>query len=88
MHSCFGSLMYGVTGSCRLPTNDINISGFETSLAPIPAYKQDFQRMKLTSFDKLIEQTCSLVKNVRFSTEPDLRPNGGAGNLGVAPDAA
>uniref|UniRef100_A0A1D1YYS2 Polyphosphoinositide phosphatase n=2 Tax=Anthurium amnicola TaxID=1678845 RepID=A0A1D1YYS2_9ARAE len=53
-------------------------------LAPIPACKRDFLRRKLTSFDKLIEATCSSIKNVRLCVEPDLRSNGSA----VAPDAA
>ena len=59
-----------------------------TPLAPIPACKQDFQRMKLTSFDKLIERTCSSIKNVRLCCESDLKATGNAGNLGMAPDAA
>ncbi|KAL3845648.1 hypothetical protein ACJIZ3_003051 [Penstemon smallii] len=40
--------------------------------------------MKLTSFDKLIERTCSSIKNVRLCSELDQKP----GNFGVAPDAA
>lgn len=59
--------------------------GVRTALAPIPAFKEDFSRMKLTSFDKLLERTCSLIKNVRLCSEPDQRPGGSAG---VAPDAA
>lgn len=62
--------------------------GIGRKLAPIPACKEDFSRMKLTSFDKLIERTCSSIKNVRLCSEPDQRPGGVAGNSGVAPDAA
>ncbi|KAF2290939.1 hypothetical protein GH714_016964 [Hevea brasiliensis] len=57
-------------------------------LAPVPACREDFSRMKLTSFDKLIERTCGAIKNVRLCCEPDQRPAGGLGNSGVAPDAA
>jgi hypothetical protein len=56
-------------------------------LAPIPACREDFSRMKLTSFDKLIDRTCSAIKNVRLCREPDHRPGGSTGNSGVAPDA-
>ncbi|KAH9758060.1 phosphatidylinositol-3-phosphatase SAC1 [Citrus sinensis] len=62
--------------------------GIGRKLAPIPACREDFSRMKLTSFDKLIERTCSSIKNVRLCSEPDQRPGGVAGNSGVAPDAA
>ncbi|CAJ1972730.1 unnamed protein product [Sphenostylis stenocarpa] len=55
---------------------------------PIPACREDFLRIKLTSFDKLIEKTCSTIKNVRLCSEPDRRPGGSSGNSGVAPDAA
>lgn len=58
------------------------------TLAPIPACKEDFSRLKLTSFDKLIERTCSSIKNVRLCSEPDQKLGGGAGTSGVAPDAA
>lgn len=64
------------------------MEGPGTTLAPIAACKQDFSRMKLTSFDKLIERTCSLIKNVRLCSESDLRASGNAGNPGMAPDAA
>ncbi|MBA0585762.1 hypothetical protein Gorai_016527, partial [Gossypium raimondii] len=57
-------------------------------LAPIPACREDFSRMKLTSFDKLIERTCSSIKNVRLCSEPDQRTGGPTANSGVAPDAA
>lgn len=67
-----------------------NAVPFEGSgaFAPIPACKQDFMRMKLTSFDKLIETTCSQIKDVRLSSELDVKASGGVGNLGMAPDAA
>lgn len=55
---------------------------------PVPACRDDFSRIKLTSFDKLIEKTCSTIKNVRLCSEPDQRPGGGSGSSGVAPDAA
>ncbi|KAG5016604.1 hypothetical protein JHK85_022740 [Glycine max] len=55
---------------------------------PIPACRDDFSRIKLTSFDMLIEKTCSKIKNVRLCCEPDQRPGGVSGNSGVAPDAA
>ncbi|GLT64543.1 hypothetical protein SLA2020_370290 [Shorea laevis] len=59
-----------------------------SSLAPIPAWREDFSQMKLTSFDKLLERTCSTIKDVRLCSEPDKRPGGPTGNSGVAPDAA
>ncbi|KAJ6757892.1 POLYPHOSPHOINOSITIDE PHOSPHATASE [Salix koriyanagi] len=61
--------------------------GVGITLAPIPACREDFSRMKLTSFDKLIDRTCSAIKNVRLCREPDHRPGGSTGNSGVAPDA-
>ncbi|ONK72924.1 uncharacterized protein A4U43_C04F24970 [Asparagus officinalis] len=72
--------------SVPLDTTSMERKGF--LLAPIPACKQDFQRMKLTSFDKLMERTCSLIKNVRLFTEFDVKATGNAGNTGMAPDAA
>lgn len=54
-----------------------------STLTPISACKEDFSRMKLTSFDKLIERTCSSIKDVRFCIEPDQK----TGNSGMAPDA-
>ncbi|XP_052201202.1 phosphatidylinositol-3-phosphatase SAC1 isoform X2 [Diospyros lotus] len=66
------------------PPIDDNPAGPRTALAPIPACRDDFSRIKLTSFDKLIERTCSRIKNVRLYSEPDRKP----GNAGVAPDAA
>ncbi|XP_027094603.1 phosphatidylinositol-3-phosphatase SAC1-like isoform X1 [Coffea arabica] len=54
------------------------------SFAPIPASKEDFSRIKLTSLDKLIERTCSSIKNVRLYSETDQK----TGSFGVAPDAA
>ncbi|KAK4741049.1 hypothetical protein SAY87_024637 [Trapa incisa] len=62
--------------------------GTAISLSPIPACREDFSRIKLTSFDKLIEKTCSSIKNVRLCSEPDQKPGGGTGSAGVAPDAA
>ncbi|XP_075494550.1 phosphatidylinositol-3-phosphatase SAC1-like isoform X1 [Primulina tabacum] len=53
-------------------------------LTPIPACREDFSRLKLTSFDKLIERTCSSIKNVRLCSELDQK----SGGFGVAPDAA
>ncbi|KAM7461212.1 hypothetical protein LguiA_029333 [Lonicera macranthoides] len=55
-----------------------------TTLAPVPACREDFSRMKLTSFHKLIERTCSSVKNVRLCSETEHK----SGNSGMAPDAA
>ncbi|KAL1224472.1 Phosphatidylinositol-3-phosphatase SAC1 [Cardamine amara subsp. amara] len=64
------------------------MSGIGVNLAPVPAFREDFSRKKLTSFDKLIEQTCSSIKNVRLCSETDQRPGGNTGSTGVAPDAA
>lgn len=58
--------------------------GQRTTLAPVPACREDFLRMKLTSFDKLLERTCCHIKNVRLCSETDQK----SGNSGVAPDAA
>ncbi|XBI10700.1 phosphatidylinositol-3-phosphatase SAC1 isoform X1 [Aegilops tauschii subsp. strangulata] len=58
------------------------------TLSPVPACKEDFSRMKLTSFDKLIERTCSSIRNVRLHCDADLRPSGGVGTSAMAPDAA
>ncbi|KAJ7949684.1 Phosphoinositide phosphatase family protein [Quillaja saponaria] len=58
------------------------------TLTPIPACREDFSRIKLTSLDKLIERTCSSIKNVRLCSELDQKPGGSIGNPGVAPDAA
>lgn len=58
--------------------------GAATPLAPIPACREDFSRMKLTSFDELIERTCSSIKNVRLCSELEQK----SGSYGVAPDAA
>ncbi|XP_008647710.1 phosphatidylinositol-3-phosphatase SAC1-like isoform X2 [Zea mays] len=59
-----------------------------TILSPVPACKEDFSRKKLTSFDKLIERTCSSIRNVRLHCDADLKPSGGVGTSGMAPDAA
>ncbi|KAF9601445.1 hypothetical protein IFM89_020212 [Coptis chinensis] len=64
------------------------LGGTGVSLAPIPACREDFSRMKLTSFDKLIERTCSSIRNVRLSSDSDLKAGSTAGNSGMAPDAA
>ncbi|XP_072990700.1 phosphatidylinositol-3-phosphatase SAC1 [Typha latifolia] len=64
------------------------INGRGTTLAPIPACKEDFSIMKLTSFDKLIERTCSSIKNVSLYSDYDLKLSGNTGNHGMAPDAA
>ncbi|GAB2217534.1 hypothetical protein Drorol1_Dr00000731 [Drosera rotundifolia] len=61
--------------------------GIGASLDPVSSCKEDFSRIKLTSFDKLIERTCCSIKNVRLFCEPDQKPVG-AGISGVAPDAA
>ncbi|XP_068313075.1 phosphatidylinositol-3-phosphatase SAC1-like isoform X2 [Pyrus communis] len=68
--------------------NDTRLGGMGDTLAPIPACREDFLRMKLTSFDKLIERTCSSIKDVRLCSEPDQRPGGSTANSSVAPDAA
>lgn len=70
-----------------LPANTTCKKETAIKLAPVSAYKQDFQRMKLTSFDKILERTCSSIKNVRLTSE-DIKASGGVGNLGMAPDAA
>lgn len=59
-------------------------AGQGTTLAPIPACREDFSRMKFTSFDKLMERTCSFIRNVRLCSETEQK----SGNSGVAPDAA
>lgn len=70
------------------PRTSPKAEGVGMTLAPIPACREDFSRMKLTSFDKLIVRTCGSIKNVRLCREPDQRPGGVVGNSGVAPDAA
>ncbi|KAG2691267.1 hypothetical protein I3843_08G002100 [Carya illinoinensis] len=64
------------------------VGGAGVSFAPIPACREDFSRKKLTSFDKLIERTCSSIRNVRLCREPEQRQGAGTGNSSVAPDAA
>jgi phosphatidylinositol 3,5-bisphosphate 5-phosphatase len=59
-----------------------------TTLSPVPACKEDYSRMKLTSFDKLMGMTCSSIKNVRLHCDADLKLSGGVGTSGMAPDAA
>ncbi|XP_055835932.1 phosphatidylinositol-3-phosphatase SAC1 [Solanum dulcamara] len=63
---------------------DASAVGHGTTLAPVPACREDFLRIKLTSFDKLLERTCCHIKNVRLCSETDQK----SGNSGVAPDAA
>lgn len=75
-------------GVCRVQSTAKPMSGIGVNLAPVPAFRDDFSRKKLTSFDKLIEQTCSSIKNVRLCSETDQRPGGNTGSTGVAPDAA
>lgn len=77
--------MFLLSKSLRVP---LETTPENHPLAPVPACKQDFQRMKLTSFDKLIEKTCSSIKNVRLCSESDVKAGGNAGNTGMAPDAA
>ncbi|CAI9106303.1 OLC1v1005431C2 [Oldenlandia corymbosa var. corymbosa] len=55
-----------------------------SKLEPIPACREDFSRLKLTSLDKLIERTCSSIRNVRLCGDTDQK----TGSFGVAPDAA
>lgn len=62
--------------------------GSGVPLAPIPACREDFSRIKLTSFNKLIEKTCGSIKNVRLCIEPDQKRGGTVGTASVAPDAA
>ncbi|CAO2186618.1 unnamed protein product [Urochloa humidicola] len=59
-----------------------------STLSPVPACKEDFSRMKLTSFEKLMERTCSSIRSVRLDCDADLKLFGGAGTSGMAPDAA
>ncbi|CAL9085851.1 unnamed protein product [Musa textilis] len=82
-------------GDEAVPDSDKSLSldimspdGLQSTLSPIPACKRDFSRIKLTSFDKLIERTCSSIKNVRLCSECDMKASVAAGNPGMAPDAA
>lgn len=59
-----------------------------TTLSPVPACREDFSRMKFTSFDKLIARTCNTIRNVRLHCDADLKLTGGVGTSGMAPDAA
>ncbi|KAL6525246.1 Phosphoinositide phosphatase sac1 [Orobanche minor] len=65
-------------------SDDAKPSVARIPLTPVPACREDFSRMKLTSFRKLIERTCSSIKNVRLCSELDQK----SGSFGVAPDAA
>ncbi|OVA11474.1 Synaptojanin [Macleaya cordata] len=70
------------------PADAIPMVGSWNTLEPTPACREDFLRMKLTSFDKLIERTCSSIKDVRLFSEPDPKAGGVASTSGMAPDAA
>ncbi|CAL5323563.1 unnamed protein product [Camellia sinensis] len=78
----------GIVDDLFIPDNsslsEAKLVGARTTFAPISACRDDFSRLKLTSFDKLIERTCSSIHNVRLFSEPDHKP----WNSGVAPDAA
>lgn len=50
--------------------------------------KRDSERIKLTSFDKLIQITCGSIKNVRMCSEPDVKSKSTSNISGTAPDAA
>lgn len=63
--------------------SDAEPVGMGSSLTPVAACKENFSRIKLTSFSKLIERTSGAIKNVRLCSEPDHKP----GNSGMAPDA-
>ncbi|XP_042491658.1 phosphatidylinositol-3-phosphatase SAC1 isoform X1 [Macadamia integrifolia] len=76
-----------VTGQSS-PVDAKSVVGMGTSLAPIFSCREDFFRMKLTSFDKLMERTCTSIKNVRLCSESDQKAGGGTGSSGMAPDAA
>jgi hypothetical protein len=81
------SLMY-IFWFCSSQSDAKPVGGLGVTLAPIPACREDFSRMKLTAFDKLIERTCSIIRDVRLCSEPDQRQGAGIGNSSVAPDAA
>ncbi|EEC73243.1 hypothetical protein OsI_07345 [Oryza sativa Indica Group] len=60
-------LLHGPTvGACAPGESGAALSPGAT-LSPVPACKEDFSRMKLTSFDKLIVTTCSSIRNVAAS---------------------
>jgi hypothetical protein len=84
---CACSLMY-IFWFCSSQSDAKPVGGLGVTLAPIPACREDFSRMKLTAFDKLIERTCSIIRDVRLCSEPDQRQGAGIGNSSVAPDAA
>ncbi|MCO5548273.1 hypothetical protein L7F22_001730 [Adiantum nelumboides] len=50
--------------------------------------KCESQRLKLTSFDKLLQVTCGSLKNVRMCSEPDARSKFATKSPRTAPDAA
>ncbi|KAH9326517.1 hypothetical protein KI387_006695, partial [Taxus chinensis] len=68
----------------------INSENLQRSNIPatVLACREDYPRIKLTSFDKLMQATCSSIKNVRICSEPDSKIGLPAGNSGTAPDAA
>ncbi|XP_057841139.1 phosphatidylinositol-3-phosphatase SAC1 [Cryptomeria japonica] len=76
------------TDSPLLQTQSSGVLQRSNTFAPIPACKEDSSRIKLTSFDKLMQATCSSIKNVRIFSEPDSKLGLPAGNTGTAPDAA
>lgn len=47
-----------------LPTDNIAVLMRSNVFAQIPACREDYSRIKFTSFDKLMQATCSSVKNV------------------------
>ncbi|KAG9144517.1 hypothetical protein Leryth_010735 [Lithospermum erythrorhizon] len=63
---------------------DAKHKGTKITLSPVPSCKEDFSRMKYTSFGKLIERTCSSITDVRLCSEINQK----SGSYGVAPDAA
>jgi hypothetical protein len=81
-----------LTHSCTPENNSFLGSGATlipgSTLRPVPACKEDYSRMKLTSFEKLMERTCSSIRSVSFHCDADLKLSGGAGTSRMAPDAA
>ncbi|KAJ7186236.1 hypothetical protein O6H91_Y537100 [Diphasiastrum complanatum] len=78
-----------IMGKTLSPQNSFSSASLSTEnkntrLPRIPSYQDDFQCIKLTSFDKLIQVTCGTLKNVRTHTESDIKNGMG----GTAPDAA
>lgn len=78
-----------ITDNQLLPENNSTAVQHPSNvLAPVPACREDYSRMKLTSFDKLMQTIYSSIKNVRIYSEPDLKAGPAMGNSGMAPDAA